>query len=228
MMTDLIATDPYTRDLCEATGLLAGAPWNRFAVLGDSHAAGVREKDAYPDRSWFDWVSEALRGVRTGFVAKNFASKGLLTREVRVKQLPKALDFAPDLAVVLCGGNDLLRGSLDGVEAEFDRMLTPLRESGCRIVTMGLFDITRSTRVPADFRPAISEQLAPLYSLMESVAMRHQTVHLNFGVHPACADDNIYASDSMHLTARGHAVVAATMVRALSELREQTLEPLPS
>lgn len=227
-MTDVIDTDPYTRDLSDACTLLAGAPWHRLAVLGDSHAAGVRERDAYPDRSWFDWISDALSAVRPGFAARNFASKGLLTREVRVKQLPAALDFAPDLAVVLCGGNDILRGSLDGVEAEFDRMITPLRDSGCRVVTMGLFDITRSARVPAEYRAAISEQLAPLYALIESVAARHHTVHLNFGEHPACADDSIYASDSMHLTSRGHAVVAATMVRALSELREASPEPIAS
>ena len=218
-MTELISADPHTRDLTEAKTLLEGAPWKRLAVLGDSHAAGVRERvDGYPDRSWYDWLSTSLSAVQPDFTSQNFASKGLLTREVRAKQLAPAVTFAPDLAVVLCGGNDILRGSLDGVEAEFDQMLTPLAANGCTIITMGLFDITMSARVPESFRAAITEQLAPLYALIESVAARHDTVHLNFGKHPASADENIYASDSMHLTTRGHAVVASTAVRALSEL----------
>jgi len=218
-MTDRIAGDPHTRDLADAETLLGRAPWKRFAVLGDSHAAGVRERvQGYPDRSWYDWVSASLANARPGFVSRNFAKKGVLTREVRAKQLAPALDFGPDLAVLLCGGNDILRGSLDGVEAELDLILTPLSANGCTVVTMGLFDITRSSRVPAPFKSAITEQLAPLYAVVESVAARHRTVHLNFGVHPACADDDIYASDNMHLSARGHAVVAATMVRALSDL----------
>jgi lysophospholipase L1-like esterase len=218
-MTDPILEDPHTQDLAEAKRLLENARWKRFAVLGDSHAAGVREQcDGYPDRSWYDWVSASLSAVQPGFTSRNFGKKGVLTREVRAKQLAPALEFAPDLAVVLCGGNDILRGSLDGVEAEFDRMLEPLLANGCTVITMGLFDITKSSRVPAEYRAAITDQLAPLYTLIESVAARHNTVHVDFGVHPASAEENVYASDNMHLSTRGHAVVAATVVRALSDL----------
>jgi lysophospholipase L1-like esterase len=218
-MTDPILEDPHTRDLAEAKRLLEKAPWKRFAVLGDSHAAGVREqRDGYPDRSWYDWVSASLSEVQSDFTSRNFGKNGVLTREVRAKQLTPALEFAPDLAVVLCGGNDILRGSLDGVEAEFDRILEPLRANGCTVITMGLFDVTKSSRVPAEYRGAINAQLAPLYALIESVAARHNTVHVNFGAHPASAEENVYASDNMHLTTRGHAVVAATVVRTLSGL----------
>jgi lysophospholipase L1-like esterase len=218
MMPDLISEDPHTHDLTESKSLLDEAPWKRFAVLGDSAAAGVREQlDGYPDRCWYDWVSASLAEVQPDFTSRNFGGKGALTREVRAKQLPRAVEFAPDLAVLLCGGNDMLRGSLKGVEADFDQMLTPLAANGCTIITMSLFDITKSDRVPASHKAAVTQQLAPLNALIESIAARHGTVHLDFGVHPASVDENIYASDNMHLTARGHAVVAATVVRALSE-----------
>jgi lysophospholipase L1-like esterase len=218
-MSDVISQDPYTQDLSQAAALLQNAPWRRFAVLGDSHAAGIRERlDGYPDRSWYDWVSGAFQSAHADFASHNFGKKGLLTREVRAKQLAPALDYAPDLAVVLCGGNDILRGSLNGVEPEFDQMLTPLRARGCTVITMGLFDITKSARVPEAYRSVISAQLTPMYEIIERVAARHSTLHLNFGVHPACVEENIYATDNMHLTVRGHAVVAATVVRALSEL----------
>lgn len=218
-MTDRIAEDPYTKDLARADELLANAPWKRFAVLGDSHAAGIREViDGYPDKSWSDWFVESLARTQPGLAAQNFGMKGLLTREVRAKQLAPALAFEPDLAVVLCGGNDMLRGSYDGVADELAQIVAPLRERGCTVVTMGLFDITQADRLPEGFKLPLKEQLDQLYGIVEGVADRYGTVHLDFGKHPTSADDSIYASDFQHLTTRGHAVVAAEMVRRLGEL----------
>lgn len=216
-MNDRIAFDSYTKDLTRAAELLANAPWKRFAVLGDSHAAGIREViDGYPDKSWSDWFTESLSHSQPGLAARNFGQKGLLTREVRARQLAPALAFEPDLAVVLCGGNDLLRGSFDGVAVAFEQIVAALRERGCTVVTMGLFDITRSDLLPDEFKPPLKSQLDQLYAIVSGVADRQGTVHLDFGTHPSAAESSIYASDFAHLTTRGHAVVAAEMVRRLS------------
>jgi lysophospholipase L1-like esterase len=218
-MADNIAQDLAARDLTRAGELLAGAPWKRFVVLGDSTAAGIREViDGYPDKSWSEWFVESLTPIQPGLAAENLGKKGLLTREVRAKQLAPALAFRPDLAVVLCGGNDLLRGSFDGVAAEFDRIIAPLREQGATVVTMALFDITKAPLLPEEFKPSLKAQLDELYAILDGVADRHGTVHLDFGKHPAAAEPTIYASDYQHLTTRGHAVVAAELVRRLGEL----------
>ena len=218
-MPDLIAEDPSTKDLTRTDALLANAPWKRFAVLGDSHAFGVREAFAgYPDRSWSEWVVEGLSHSQPELAAQNFGKIGLLTREVRAQQLAPALAFEPDLAVVLCGGNDLLRGSYDGVADELGQMVAALQEHGSLVVTMGLFDMTRSDLLPDELKPPLKEQLDELYEIVEGVAARYGTVHLDFGKHPASADRSIYASDYQHLTTRGHAIVAAEMIRRLSEL----------
>ncbi|NUR30973.1 MAG: SGNH/GDSL hydrolase family protein [Catenulispora sp.] len=217
-MTDLIAENPATSDLTRAAELLAGAPWKRFAVLGDSTAAGIREVvDGYPDKSWSELFTERLAAVQPGLAAHNFGQKGLLTREVRAKQLAPALEFQPDLAVILCGGNDLLRGSFDGVADEFDTIVGGLREQGATVVTMSLFDITKTDLLPEDFKPALRAQLDEMYALLDGVAARHDTVHLHFGGHPSAAEPGIYASDYQHLTTHGHAVVAAELVRRLAE-----------
>lgn len=218
-MIDHIAEDLHTRDLIRADELLAKAPWKRFAVLGDSHAVGIREVvDGYPDKSWSDWFSESLRRSQPGLAAQNFGQKGLLTREVRARQLTPALAFEPDLAVVLCGGNDLLRGSFDGVADELDMIVASLREQGAIVVTMGLFDITRTDLLPDEYKPALKDQLDQLSAIVAGVADRHGTIHLDFGTHPSAAENSVYASDFQHLTTRGHAVIAAEMARRLGEL----------
>lgn len=217
-MADSIAEDSATVDLTRAGELLAGAPWKRFVVLGDSNAAGLREViDGYPDKSWADWFVESLTPIQPDLAAENLGKKGLLTREVRAKQLTPALAFKPDLAVVLCGGNDLLRGTFDGVAEEFDKIVAPLREQGATVVTMALFDITKAPLLPEEYKPALKAQLDELYAILDGVAQRHSTVHLDFGKHPTAAESTIYASDYQHLTTRGHAVVAAELVRRLGE-----------
>jgi hypothetical protein len=43
----------------------------------------------------------------------------------------------------------------------------------------------------------------------------HGTVHIVLTDHPAAAEPEMYSADKLHLSARGHAVVAAETVRAL-------------
>ena len=43
----------------------------------------------------------------------------------------------------------------------------------------------------------------------------HGTVHIVLTDHPAAVEPEMYSADKLHLSARGHAVVAAETVRAL-------------
>jgi hypothetical protein len=47
--------------------------------------------------------------------------------------------------------------------------------------------------------------------------MRRGAVLVRMRRHPASADTDVYASDRLHLNARGHAIVATEAVRALSQ-----------
>jgi hypothetical protein len=218
-MTDRVAQDAATRGLMRAGDVLANAPWKRFAVLGDSAAAGIREVvDGYPDKSWFDWTAECLSLVQPELAAHNFGRKGALTRDVRAEQLAPALAFRPDLAVVLCGGNDLLRGSFGGVAEEYDAIVGELCNHGATVVTMSLFDMTRTTLVPEQFAPSLKQGLDRLGGMVREVSERHGCLHIDFGGHPSSAEVSIYASDGQHLTTRGQAVVAAELVSRLGGL----------
>ena len=59
------AADPYCLRPGEAATLLAGHPWRRFAVLGDSIAEGVGDPvPGYEHLGWADRVAAALRQHR--------------------------------------------------------------------------------------------------------------------------------------------------------------------
>ncbi|MDX6744847.1 SGNH/GDSL hydrolase family protein [Actinocorallia sp. A-T 12471] len=188
--------------------------WQRMAVIGDSIASGVREPvDGYEDLSWIDRMTRAL-----GTETLNLGERDLRAREVRERQLSPALDFRPDLAVVVCGGNDAFSRRFDAValEAELDHMVGAFRAAGADVVTLGLFDIVRSGLVSdATFIEEFQPRLRLLHDVTERVSAAHGAVFADFSAHPAGADPSIYSSDLIHLNARGHAIAAVEVLALL-------------
>lgn len=212
--------DPHCIADAEADRLLAGAPWRRFAVLGDSIAQGVLEPlDGYRDQSWMDRLAAALRRRAPGLVYLNLGKRGLRARHVRETQLRPALAFRPDLAAVICGGNDLLVEHFrpEKIERELDLIVGELQGVGAEVLTSTLFDITKALDMPPEFGAQLEQRLHQLHDAIRRVAERRSTLHIDFHEHPACADPGIYSSDFQHANSRGHAVAAAAAIRRLGE-----------
>jgi lysophospholipase L1-like esterase len=211
------AEDPYLLADREAAQLLRDAPWNRFVAIGDSGAEGVTEAlPGYATRPWFDRVAEHLRGVRPGLATLNLGQRNLFAAQVRATQLEPALRFAPDLAAVLSGGNDILQRTFDGdaVRTEILGIIEPLRAAGATVFTMGLFDITRSPHVPDRYREQMRERIRRLSEMAREIAAQFGLPHVDLPSHPAGGEE-IFSTDGLHLNARGQAIVAAETVRVL-------------
>lgn len=196
--------------------------WKRMAVIGDSVAEGVREPvHGFEGLSWIDRISREL-----GAETLNLGMRNLLAADVRKTQLEPALAFSPDLAFVLCGANDTFRREFDydGVVAELDLMIGSLTRAGALVVTCGLFDITKSGRIPAVSVDMFSTRLRLLSKVTEEVTARWGGLHVSFGEHPSAPDPSIYASDNLHLNAKGHAIAALETVTRLSEYYAASLE----
>ncbi|GGT65173.1 SGNH/GDSL hydrolase family protein [Actinomadura citrea] len=213
-------TDPSVLAAAEAAALLAGAPWTRMVTIGDSIAEGVREPvPGYRDLSWTDRVEEALGAAAPGFTALNLGRRDLVAAQVAAEQLGPALEFRPDLAFVVAGGNDMLRPDFDadGVRRELAAMVAAFRAAGADVVTIGLLDITAAGLGPSRYREVISARTRQLAALTADVAGEHGACHVdNPRGHPLAADPGIYCADGLHLNARGHAFAAANTIRALA------------
>jgi lysophospholipase L1-like esterase len=203
----------------ELASLLRGAAWRRLAVLGDSIAEGVREPHpGYLDQSWIDRIAEPLRAAAPGLTVMNLGVRDLLASEVRERQLGPALDFGPDLAIVAAGGNDALRRTFAtaDVARQLDGIVSPLRAAGADVLMIELMDIVASGLVPAEYAAPLDARMRSLAGLTRAVANRHGALLVEMRGHPASADPGVYASDRLHLNARGHAIVATEAVRVLS------------
>jgi lysophospholipase L1-like esterase len=215
--------DPHVANDEELARLLGPAvPWERVVVLGDSIAAGVREPSpGYRDLSWVDRLAAGLAIARPGAMVHNLGRRDLTAAEVREAQLDAALALGPDLAIVAAGGNDLLRRKFDPnlVRDELSAILGPLRAAGADVLTFGLLDNTGTGLVPERFVTVLRERLVELADVTRAVSTAVGGWHVSLREHPAAADVDIFASDGLHLNARGHAIVGTELARHLGAAR---------
>lgn len=208
------AADPYclTPDACDE--LLSGAPWHRLVVIGDSLAEGLGDPTpGYRTLPWPDRVAEALRRQQADLQLTNLGLRGLRTAEIRAEQLPAALELGPDLAAVVCGGNDMLAPDFDpeAVERDLDAIVGTLRGRGTEVVIFALQNIARAFTELA----AIEPHTASLNERVRAVSGRHGGLLIDMWEHPICSEKDVYSSDLMHSSMRGHAVLASEMIRRL-------------
>jgi lysophospholipase L1-like esterase len=217
MNTTSEAVDPHCLRPGEAGELLAGAPWRRVLVMGDSIAVHPGDPAAgYHCKTWAERLVAALRPA----TYRNLGRNGARVAEIADAQLAIALDHRPDLAVVAAGANDAARRSYApaAVESVLDHMLSRLAGRGALVVTFGCFDIGRFAAAPPAQRAALSERFRTLGRSTAEVCHRYDGVHVDFTGHPAQDDGHgVLSADLLHINARGHAIVAADLIRALAD-----------
>jgi lysophospholipase L1-like esterase len=210
--------DPHCLRPGESAELLAGHPWRRFAVLGDSVAEGLCEPlDGYSDLQWADRVAAELTAAAPGMAYRNSGVSGLRAHEIRATQLQAALDFRPDLALVVGGGNDAFsaRYDPDRVDGELTAMIVELQGAGAEVITLGMFDVSASPAVPEWLRPGLHRRMRLLSERTRALAERLGTLHVHLTTHPLSTDPGLYSSDGRHGNARSDAVATAETVRRL-------------
>jgi len=212
---DRESADPYCLSGEAATDLLRSAPWRRFAVMGDSFAAGVGgPSTGYADVAWPDRVANALRSVQPELELLNTGQTGQRTRQVRQSQLDRVLAFEPDLVNVASGGNDLFapEPDLDAVEAELEMVYSALREVGAHVFAFTVTNVFDAFPALAAFKARV----AALNERTRAVAARHGATLVEMWDHPVRLSPTLMSSDGVHFSMQGHAVLAAEIVRGLA------------
>jgi lysophospholipase L1-like esterase len=219
------AADPYCLADGEAERLVAGHPWRRFVVVGDSIAEGLGDPSpGYPNVPWCDRIAAELgRGV-PDFAYLNLGVHETQSVDVVATQLPAALDFKPDLALVACGGYDILRLFYDNkaVQEALRTLVSGFRQAGADVLTVGLFDGSQAPAMPKEFKVVLRRRLQGLSTMTKAVANEYGALHVSMSAHPASADDDVYSEDPRHGSMRGHAISAAEALRCLGRHLDET------
>lgn len=218
MSTSAESRDPHCLRDGESARLLAGHPWRRFVVLGDSVAEGLAEPVAgYSELQLADRIAAELSAAAPTLAYLNLGHRGLRARAVRERQLGPALDFRPDLALVVCGGNDAFPATYRPAEVDIEltAMITALRDAGAEVITVGLYNVSYSPAVADWLRPGLRQRMQTLSEHTAALAAEFGTLHLNLTAHPAVTDPTLYSSDGRHGNARSDAIAATEAVRLL-------------
>jgi lysophospholipase L1-like esterase len=218
------AADRYCLADGEAQRLVAGHPWRRFVVLGDSIAEGIGDPcPGYPDVPWCDRIAAELGRDVPDFAYLNLGVHETQSIDVVATQLPAALDFKPDLALVACGGYDILRVFYDtkAVRQALREIVSALRQAGADVLTVGLFDGSQAPAMPKEFKVVLRSRLHGLSAMTKAVADEFGALHVSMTAHPASADADVYSEDPRHGSMRGHAISAAEALRCLGSHLDQ-------
>ncbi|WP_244975896.1 SGNH/GDSL hydrolase family protein [Nocardia huaxiensis] len=207
------ANDSLVLQDSEAATLLRAAPWRRFAVIGDSTAAGVGDPTpGYETVSWNNRLGRWLLAAHPNAEYHTTGRMGATITEVAAEQLADLHRFHPDLVHVTCGGNDLFRRDVDlgQVERDLDELCTAATATGARLSMFTLADAATGPLV--SMRP----RLAAFADIVRRVAARHDAILTEFWSHEARLRPDWLSSDFIHLSMSGHAVVASEMAKSLA------------
>ncbi|WP_329370853.1 SGNH/GDSL hydrolase family protein [Streptomyces sp. NBC_00669] len=211
------ATDPHCMSDTESDAVLHGAPWRRLAVVGDSLAEGLGDPvPGYRTACWADRLARALRRSVPDLAYLNLGRRGLTAAQVRAEQAEPAAAFTPDLLGVVCGGNDLLLPGFDprALASELDRLFDTLGAPGTTLFVYALANVVDA--IPELRGGPLEKGVEVLNEVTREVADRHGALVVQMHGHPASADRDLFSADRVHASARGHAVIAATTIRALA------------
>ena len=212
------AEDPDCLRPGEATTLLSGHPWRRFAVLGDSVAEGVgHPTPGYSPLPFCDRIAAELRAHQPDLAYLNLGLRELRAEQVQERQLAAALEFRPDLALVVCGANDAMAIAYRPakVDAALTAIVRALQESGALVLTVGIFDISKAPCFSGKMRTLMGRRMRTLTTRTEEISRRLGTIHINCYGHPLEGDPGMYAADGLHGNMRSHQIFATVAIRLL-------------
>jgi lysophospholipase L1-like esterase len=217
----------------EVNAAIARAPWKRFVALGDSitEGYGMDAVEGIESIPWAERVANALSVAHEDFTFSNLAYRSLVARQIRERQLERALAFHPDLVAIAAGPNDLLEADFnrDGIERELDALFAPIAATGAMIFTFTYMRITGSGLLPADGALWLADRMQILHDATHAVADRYGAMLIDLWNHPESTDPGFYSKDLRHSNARGQLYVAEMtlehLARHVVEL-EPTTHPL--
>src|SRR6476469_5186989 len=195
----------------------------RFAALGDSITVGMG--DPAPGRGWAALLASTLPRPEL----HNLATLGALAADVERAQLPAATALRPDVASVVVGINDTLRGDFDleRTGLSVDRTVAALRAAGAEVLTMRLPDPGQMFGLPGALARPLARRMRAVNAAVDEVARRYGTVHLDTARDPATYERRYWSVDRLHPNERGHRLIACRFHALLAAAQFPVADPGP-
>lgn len=192
----------------------------RYAAMGASESMGAGASP--PSQGWVYLVAGRLKQRFPAVAVRNFADGGKTTEHARTVQLPKVLEFQPDLVTYAAGLNDLQYGlPVETAKANTEFVLRELRTHSHAKVVMA--SVSVGSRLPLlqvnvpklrQRRANLSqERVAAFNAAFRELADRYDAVLADLGeILPESAGteevESLFSYDGVHPNNKGHARMA--------------------
>ncbi|WP_141521799.1 SGNH/GDSL hydrolase family protein [Bacillus cereus] len=189
--------------------------WKRFVAIGDSFTEGIG--DEVEGIALKSWVDHFVQLCEKDIEYANFAKRGLVTEEIRLQQLEKALTFNPDLVSLIAGANDVLKGrwNHDAYKNDMEFMIDTLSKAGADIIIANLPDFTVGLPFASEKKQEIKEQLLEANEVIHSLSREYKLHHVDFWNHHLVNDNTLWSKDLIHPNSKGYVKVAELIFSSL-------------
>ena len=139
----------------------------RYVALGDSISVGMG--DPLPGGGWRGWPALLATGLPEPEV-HNLAVLGAQTSDIERNQLPAALALKPQVASVVCGLNDTLRGGFDPARtgAAVGRIVKALKAQGAEVLTMRMPDPGAMLGIPQGLARPLARRMHEVNAALDA------------------------------------------------------------
>ncbi len=198
---------------------------HHLVALGDSTVEGLI--DPGPDGTYVGWADRFavhLSARHPDLLYANLAVRGQTSHQVRVTQLDRALELAPDTALLMAGVNDLLRPRLDrdGLRDNLMTMYGALHGAGAQVLTFTMPDMTRV----APLATALGGRIDFLNAVIREAGTTYGAVVVDFAREPVSGHPALWHDDRLHANSDGHRRIAAALAEAAGlEADDWRVEP---
>ncbi|MDA1932902.1 SGNH/GDSL hydrolase family protein [Bacillus cereus] len=189
--------------------------WKRFVAIGDSFTEGIG--DEVEGIALKSWVDHFVQLCEKDIEYANFAKRGLVTEEIRLQQLEKALTFNPDLVSLIAGANDVLKGrwNHDVYKNDMEFMIDTLSKAGADIIIANLPNFTVRLPFASEKKQEIKEQLLEANEVIHSLSREYKLHHVDFWNHHLVNDNTLWSKDLIHPNSKGYVKVAELIFSSL-------------
>ena len=179
-----------------------------LAILGDSAAYGIGDMD--PEGNPRGWSYYLAQSFENPLVYVNFPRPGAQSFEVLHNQLPKAVDYKPDIAAVIVGGNDLLRNgfSPESFYQNLRKIVSSLAALDVQILLLQLHDPTRILPLPQILARVLRRRVNAVNAATFAVAREFNANVLHTRKIENIYERKVWHIDRMHPSKFGHQIIA--------------------
>ena len=192
-------------------------------ALGDSVTVGVGDVG-----SPAGWAAHVAYALEAGDFT-NVARLGARARDVTLEQMPLATLKRPDLATLLVGGNDVLRGdfSAQQVGAHVERTVDVMARQGSDLVVVLLHDPRPTLPGPRIVGEVLAERAAMVNeAVLSRIAGAPRLVTVDPARSPFTSTRAAWSVDRLHPSAAGHRALARMVLEALAPLGWSGVRPI--